>query len=76
MWDYPSPQRKKNDRTRDHMNEILMERSPQKWKTMYRDQYRKFMESPKHGANEEILHEEHQDGMHYQNEQAQGEIQM
>jgi hypothetical protein len=23
-----------------------MERSPQKWKTMYRDQYRKFAESP------------------------------
>lgn len=25
---------------------ILMERSPQKWKTSYRDQYRKFCESP------------------------------
>ena len=27
-------------------NQILMERSPQKWKTSYRDQYRKFTESP------------------------------
>ena len=27
-------------------NKILMERSPEKWKTMYRDQFRKFTHSP------------------------------
>lgn len=35
-------------------NEILMERSPEKWKTMYRDQYRKFAHSPmKQDINED-----------------------
>jgi len=33
-------------KTIGQMNQILMERSPQKWKTMYRDQYRKFTNSP------------------------------
>lgn len=29
-----------------------MERSPTKWKTMYRDQFRKFTESPDRNAQE------------------------
>jgi len=40
------------------MNEVLCERSPQKWKTMYRDQYRKFTDSPQreptHESNEDF----------------------
>ena len=45
-WDCPSPEGKIGRKTIDYLNQIQMERSPQKWKTMYRDQYRKFMESP------------------------------
>jgi len=30
-------------------NQILMERSPEKWKTSYRDQYRQFTKSPQKG---------------------------
>ena len=33
-------------KTAAQVQQIQMQRSPQKWKTMYRDQYRKFRESP------------------------------
>ena len=41
-----------------------MERSPTKWKTMYRDQFRKFTESPDRNAFEgEAMEGEGQDPM-------------
>jgi hypothetical protein len=39
-----------------------MERSPHKWKTMYRDHYRKFRQSP----GKDPLDEEIQEGMEVQ----------
>lgn len=44
----------KKKKTMIEQNKILMERSPEKWKTMYRDQFRKFAHSPqKHDANQD-----------------------
>ena len=41
-----------------------MERSPQKWKTSYKDQFRKFRDSPQRGAsNDEQNEDENGDGM-------------
>lgn len=36
-------------KTFDQVTGIQMERSPTRWKTMYRDQYRKFSGSPQRG---------------------------
>lgn len=36
----------RSKKTGAQVQQIVMQRSPQKWKTMYRDQYRKFKESP------------------------------
>ena len=38
-----------------NQNEVLMERSPDKWKTTNRDQFRKFTNSP---AKEDIKHDD------------------
>ena len=39
-------------KTFDQVTAIQMERSPTKWKTMYRDQFRKFTESPGRELNQ------------------------
>lgn len=54
VWEGPdSPIGKAGNKKRSmvQQNRILKEHSPEKWKTMYRDQYRKFTQSPtKHDA--------------------------
>lgn len=43
----------KKKKTFDAITDIQMERSPTRWKTMYRDQYRKFSGSPQRGEGVE-----------------------
>lgn len=48
VWDVPDNFviGKSKKKTFDQVSQIQMERSPHKWKTMYRDQFRKFRQSP------------------------------
>lgn len=62
-WIQPNDNEPEFGRTRkrgyDQVQQIAMERSPQRWKTMYKDQFRKFCDSPKRGvSNEEFPPEE------------------
>ena len=42
-------------KTYDAITEIQMERSPTRWKTLYRDQFRKFSGSPQRGEGGDVL---------------------
>ena len=61
-WDAPDePEFGRSRRTKknfDQVTQIQMERSPQKWKTSYKDQFRKFRDSPARGASGEEQNEE------------------
>ena len=54
VWEAPNDYEigKTKKKTFDQVTAIQMERSPTKWKTMYRDQFRKFTESPDRNAQE------------------------
>lgn len=54
VWDAPNDYElgKTKKKGFDQVTQIQMERSPTKWKTMYRDQFRKFTESPGRDYNQ------------------------
>lgn len=54
IWDAPNDYElgKTKKKGFDQVTQIQMERSPTKWKTMYRDQFRKFTESPGRDLNQ------------------------
>lgn len=39
-------------KTFDQVTKVIMERSPEKWKTSYRDQFRKFSKTPNKQGNQ------------------------